>query len=398
MEKKYTNVKPNKQGVINDKAILNEAYSMNDIDRYGILKDRIQERLGVSSKQAENYLKPFADGNSLNVEASREVNNKLKADVQLRTERIDRKHEEALKINEQLDRYGILKDRVQEQLGISSKQAENYLKPFADENLLSVEASREVNNKLKADMQLRTERMEKQRYEDARQKRRQQSINDYSSQFTSYNDSGQMSLFEEPLNNNKVVEKPKATNVNAPVHDNQLKMRMDNKGNVLNYTDRKAARVHKKEVDAAFERAVMADDGINNIINSAPKNAMGQPMLNKRQAEMIKALKGQENTAFPSMTAPQFTKRHGEIPTEAKAFKQSQNAARKKIQQQSVNQAKKEIAEAAAKKTEKMAKLGKVGKIAAGVGITAAIVSNMNKSKGQQSNAELYGQRTPYGY
>lgn len=313
MGKKYTNVKPNKQGVINDKAILNEAYSMNDIDRYGILKDRVQE-----------------------------------------------------------------------QLGISSKQAENYLKPFADENLLSVEASREVNNKLKADMQLRTERMEKQRYEDARQKRRQQSINDYSSQFTSYNDSGQMSLFEEPLNNNKVIEKPKATNVNAPVHDNQLKMRMDDKGNVLNYSDRKAYQ------------------GINNIVNSAPKNAMGQPMLNQRQAEMIKALKGQENTAFPSMTAPQFTKRHGEIPTEAKAFKQSQNAARKKIQQQSVNQAKREIAqeaaEAAAKKAGKMAKLGKVGKIAAGVGITAAVVSNMNKSKGQQSNAELYGQRTPYGY
>lgn len=304
MEQKYANVKPNKQGVINNKAILNEAYSMNDsIDRYGILKDRVQEQLGVSSKQAENYLKPFADGNSLNVEASREVNNKLKADVQRRTERMDRRHDEALKMNEQLD----------------AQKAHN-------------------NATKKRIMVERTTR-----------------------------------------------ETPSVT-----------------PGQHLNYTDRKAAKVHKKEVNAAFERAVKADQGINNIVNSAPKNAMGQPMLNQRQAEMIKALKGQENTAFPSMTAPQFTKRHGEIPTEAKAFKQSQNAARKKIQQQSVNQAKKEIAqeatEAAAKKAGKMAKLGKVGKIAAGVGITAAVVSNMNKSKGQQSNAELYGQRTPYGY
>lgn len=36
------------------------------------------------------------------------------------------------------------------------------------------------------------------------------------------------------------------------------------------------------------------------------------------------------------------------------------------------------------------------GRLAAGLGVTAFLVSNMNKNKGQQSNAELYGQRSPY--
>ena len=37
-----------------------------------------------------------------------------------------------------------------------------------------------------------------------------------------------------------------------------------------------------------------------------------------------------------------------------------------------------------------------IGRVAAGLGVTAFIVSNMNKSKGQQSNAQLYSQQMPY--
>ncbi len=37
-------------------------------------------------------------------------------------------------------------------------------------------------------------------------------------------------------------------------------------------------------------------------------------------------------------------------------------------------------------------------RIGAGVGVGAILISNMNKSKGQQSNSQLYGQQTPYSY
>ncbi len=42
--------------------------------------------------------------------------------------------------------------------------------------------------------------------------------------------------------------------------------------------------------------------------------------------------------------------------------------------------------------------LGKFGKIGGAVGVTALLISNMNSSKGQQTNGQLYGQQTPYIY
>lgn len=121
------------------------------------------------------------------------------------------------------------------------------------------------------------------------------------------------------------------------------------------------------------------------------------------EERILNVLKGKEQ--LPSVEIPVFGNRTTNIPTQAKAFEQSTKTATnatqqaiENIKQQAVNQAKQELTEEATKKSSAMAKFGKVGKIAAGVGITAAVISNMNKSKGQQSNAELYGQRTPYGY
>lgn len=39
---------------------------------------------------------------------------------------------------------------------------------------------------------------------------------------------------------------------------------------------------------------------------------------------------------------------------------------------------------------------GKTGKVLAGVGVAAFVISNMNKRRGEQSNSELYGQQQPY--
>ena len=75
-------------------------------------------------------------------------------------------------------------------------------------------------------------------------------------------------------------------------------------------------------------------------------------------------------------------------------------------------QAEQDVAEKIAKNKSKLKELGEesgeglmkgflkspTGKLMAGIGVTAFLVSNMNNSKGQQSNAELYGQQSPYQY
>ena len=83
-----------------------------------------------------------------------------------------------------------------------------------------------------------------------------------------------------------------------------------------------------------------------------------------------------------------------------------------KYNSRKAKQAEQEVAEMISKNKSKLKELGEesgeglmkgflkspTGKLMAGIGVTAFLVSNMNNSKGQQSNAELYGQQSPYQY
>lgn len=81
------------------------------------------------------------------------------------------------------------------------------------------------------------------------------------------------------------------------------------------------------------------------------------------------------------------------IPTESNIRKQ----AVKNAQEEAVESASKAVKTNADDIAKSITK-SKVGRIIAGVGVGAVIVSNMNKNKGQQSNGQLYGQQTPYSY
>lgn len=79
---------------------------------------------------------------------------------------------------------------------------------------------------------------------------------------------------------------------------------------------------------------------------------------------------------------------------EKQAKERAKREAAEKIGEEGVEKVVKNNADDVAKKLTKT----KVGRIAAAVGVGALVVSNMNKNKGQQPNAQLYGQQTPYSY
>lgn len=82
----------------------------------------------------------------------------------------------------------------------------------------------------------------------------------------------------------------------------------------------------------------------------------------------------------------------------SKTIKQANNATKEAVREVE-EKLTKETAKEAAEKGLKGLMHSPLGRLAAGVGVTAFIVSNMNKSKGQQTNAQLYGQQqTPYQY
>lgn len=94
----------------------------------------------------------------------------------------------------------------------------------------------------------------------------------------------------------------------------------------------------------------------------------------------------------------EFLKSHkpfaNKIPTESGI----RSKAAKETTEQLTNTTGKIVGKNADDVAKKVSKFGKVGRIAAGLGVGAVVISNMNKNKGQQTNGQLYGQQTPYGY
>lgn len=301
-----------------------------------------QEKLGLTEQQAKGFAKQYR--------STEEVNSAIDAALERRTARMDAVREKDLEINRARDQVAEVSKELQNNYGMSSKEADTLVAKGARDGALDNKAANRVRSVAR-----NRDKLAKEAF--------------------IHNNNIDILTANTGLSTSEVADF--VTNANSKSIANALKADPAlAKKQIQNYTAAKNSASELKASNKAFSK-MSTSELANNIMSEAGEDA------SKRSIR--KATRNIEKN----------------IPTEAsvnKAMAKVNKAAAKKIQQQSVNQAKKEIAEAAAKKAEKMAKLGKVGKIAAGVGITAALVSNMNKSKGQQSNAELYGQRTPYGY
>lgn len=284
-----------------------------------------QEKLGLTEQQAKGFAKQYR--------STEEVNSAIDAALERRTARMDAVREKDLEINRARDQVAEVSKELQNNYGMSSKEADTLVAKGARDGALDNKAANRVRSVAR-----NRDKLAKEAF--------------------IHNNNIDILTANTGLSTSEVADF--VTNANSKSIANALKADPAlAKKQIQNYTAAKNSASELKASNKAFSK-MSTSELANNIMSEAGEDA------SKRSIR--KATRNIEKN----------------IPTEA-----------------SVNKAMAKVNKAAAKSGEKagkMAKLGKVGKIAAGVGITAALVSNMNKSKGQQSNAELYGQRTPYGY
>lgn len=168
------------------------------------------------------------------------------------------------------------------------------------------------------------------------------------------------------------------------------------------FEQKKGAAYFNKDRQIESNRISTALDGVDDETadflrqidpSLTPKNKGAKPTgkidpaIKKRlqRAEDAQMLK-QYNNAPKEVTL--------DIPTESKI----RNKAIKETTEELTNTTGKVVGKNADDVAKQVSKFGKVGRIAAGLGVGAVIISNMNKNKGQQTNGQLYGQQTPYGY
>lgn len=420
--------------------------SQTSLNRYTNSINRVQKELGLNETQAQGFLNSnlvLQGNNHLNKSQLKDVNSAIDTALGKRNNRQQNRNNIARNnaittSDKNAERYLAVAEDVQNKLGLDSKQADNYLSKFGKDGLTK-EQAREVNAKLTADVEKKNARSQNKpltgyndrplnNFEDRRIIRATREAYAEDALRTARKPYENLSVeeaqgmaFEEKLSRIKadqIQQKAQMSGDKAKefLTNNNYELTDDNiayvRGQINGYVDNNMQSPARNTPQHLSRK----EEIINKYSNSKYDNIYDETTttLSKRdQRKLDRNLRKQQKTVaknssnvnipnnvddFLNQNRKEILGNINEAAFNGSAPKSVVRKTAQETTEELTNSAGKIVGKNADDVAKQVSKFGKVGRIAAGLGVGAMVVSNMNKNKGQQTNGQLYGQQTPYGY